>query len=138
MAIPMLKIRRPLGRLIFNMGIATPGKTVFLIETAPSCMRLGWDFVNTVTKSQISITAFYDIMNDKYNLSSAEFMSRNTFTNWIFSWLSKFKFDFRNPCMDCQFTPQVLAFDTTKLGIFSRNVSVSPIETPTLSDTAVS
>ena len=36
MAIPMLKIRRPLGRLIFNMGIAIPGKTVFLIETAPS------------------------------------------------------------------------------------------------------
>ena len=35
MATPMLKIRRPLGRLIFNMGIATPGKNVFLIETAP-------------------------------------------------------------------------------------------------------
>ena len=34
----MLKIRRPLGRLIFNMGIAIPGKTVFLIETAPSIM----------------------------------------------------------------------------------------------------
>ena len=34
----MLKIRRPLGRLIFNMGIAIPGKTVFLIETAP-CSR---------------------------------------------------------------------------------------------------
>ena len=33
----MLKIRRPLGRLIFNMGIAIPGKTVFLIETAPWC-----------------------------------------------------------------------------------------------------
>ena len=31
----MLKIRRPLGRLILNMGIAIPGKTVFLIETAP-------------------------------------------------------------------------------------------------------
>ena len=31
----MLKIRRPLGRLIFNMGIAIPGKIVFLIETAP-------------------------------------------------------------------------------------------------------
>ena len=31
----MLKIRRPSGRLIFNMGIAIPGKTVFLIETAP-------------------------------------------------------------------------------------------------------
>ena len=35
MAIPMLKIRRPVGRLIFNMGIAIPSKTVFLIETAP-------------------------------------------------------------------------------------------------------
>ena len=35
MAISMLKIRRPLGRLIFNMGIAIAGKTVFLIETAP-------------------------------------------------------------------------------------------------------
>ena len=33
----MLKIRRPLGRLIFNMGIAIPGKTVFLIEMAPWC-----------------------------------------------------------------------------------------------------
>ena len=37
----MLKIRRPLGRLIFNMGIAIPGKTVFLIETAPWC----WNYV---------------------------------------------------------------------------------------------
>ena len=35
MTISMLKIRRPLGRLIFNMGMAIPGKTVFLIETAP-------------------------------------------------------------------------------------------------------
>ena len=41
MVISMLKIRRPLGRLIFNMGIAIPGKTVFLIETAPSmCQAL--------------------------------------------------------------------------------------------------
>ena len=39
MAISMLKIRRPLGRLIFNMGIAIPGKTVFLIETAPWSYR---------------------------------------------------------------------------------------------------
>ena len=40
MAISMLKIRRPLGRLIFNMGIAIPGKTVFLIETAPCSLQL--------------------------------------------------------------------------------------------------
>ena len=36
----MLKIRRPLGRLIFNMGIAIPGKTVFLIEMAPRLFAL--------------------------------------------------------------------------------------------------
>ena len=41
MAISMLKIRRPLGRLIFSMGIAIPGKTVFLIETAPRKCGIG-------------------------------------------------------------------------------------------------
>ena len=40
----MLKIRRPLGRLIFNMGIAIPGKTVFLIETAPRLFTHSTDF----------------------------------------------------------------------------------------------
>ena len=56
MAISMLKIRRPLGRLIFNMGIAIPGKTVFLIETAPwfykqmtkTIIDLGWSYGSTV------------------------------------------------------------------------------------------
>ena len=33
MAIPMLKIRRPTGRLIFNMGIPIPGKDGLYIET---------------------------------------------------------------------------------------------------------
>ena len=46
MAISMLKIRRPLGRLIFNMGIAIPGKTVFLIETAPSIIMVERDYIN--------------------------------------------------------------------------------------------
>ena len=43
----MLKIRRPLGRLIFNMGIAIPGKTVFLIETAPweSCIMVRGQYI---------------------------------------------------------------------------------------------
>ena len=47
MAISMLKIRRPLGHLIFNRGIAIPGKTVFLIETAPrrSTVFLGKLFI---------------------------------------------------------------------------------------------
>ena len=47
----MLKIRRPLGRLIFNMGIVIPGKTVFLIETAP------WSLVLRMYKYQILYTS---------------------------------------------------------------------------------
>ena len=51
MAISMLKIRRPLGRLIFNMGIAIPGKTVFLIETAPWWHQaIAWINVNLSAK----------------------------------------------------------------------------------------
>ena len=61
MAIYMLKIRRPLGRLIFNMGIAIPGKTVFLIETAPwwvfisadiHCDTMCWDLARQVHQMQ--------------------------------------------------------------------------------------
>ena len=47
----MLKIRRPLERLIFNMGIAIPGKTVFLIETAPRTYIMVFRFTNSVNSS---------------------------------------------------------------------------------------
>ena len=48
MVISMLKIRRSLGRLIFNMGIAIPGKTVFPIETAPRLVYwiMPWGFLS--------------------------------------------------------------------------------------------
>ena len=63
MAISMLKIRRPLGRLIFNMGITIPCKTVFFIETAPwTCSSLSlqmsqhlsvlWTSADTVMTTQ--------------------------------------------------------------------------------------
>ena len=59
MAISMLKIRRPLGRLIFNMGIAIPGKTVFLIETAPRILtQLNWDFCKK--KKNPAIFIYYE------------------------------------------------------------------------------
>ena len=56
----MLKIRRPLGRLIFNMGIAIPGKTVFLIETAPCILRhslriCGWSQVKTSCRTAFQV-----------------------------------------------------------------------------------
>ena len=72
MAISMLKIRRPLGRLIFNMGIAIPGKTVFLIETAP------WSFcsfainVSIYTHMHCLLASFTCASNpDSYNLYGA-------------------------------------------------------------------
>ena len=49
MVIPMLKIRRPTGRLIFNMGIPIPGKTVFYIETGPWNMYKHDDDGNTLS-----------------------------------------------------------------------------------------
>ena len=42
MAIPMLKIRRPNGRLIFNMGIPIPGKDGLYIETGPRTLVLSF------------------------------------------------------------------------------------------------
>ena len=54
----MLKIRRPLGRLIFNMGIAIPGKTVFLIETAP------WESVrlsHSASEATLNMIEYYPV-----------------------------------------------------------------------------
>ena len=69
MVISMLKIRRPLGRLIFNMGIAIPGKTVFLIETAPSVRLQGR--VIGLGKTYLSLAYFqldvYDINQKRKN-----------------------------------------------------------------------
>ena len=77
MAIPMLKIRRPLGRLIFNMGIAIPGKTVFLIETAPWWLSI----INSlIVVRQMPLRE--DLANptngEKYHLMSAEIQTRSS------------------------------------------------------------
>ena len=61
MAISMLKIRRPLGRLIFNMGIAILDKTVFLIETAlrfPSSCPIHTLFADDLAMQAMPLTKF--------------------------------------------------------------------------------
>ena len=65
----MLKIRRPLGRLIFNMGIAIPGKTVFLIETAPCIWHTSPQMCHWVNKVNIGAANYY--------------FKHYTKTNWI-------------------------------------------------------
>ena len=68
MAISMLKIRRPLGRLIFNMEIAIPGKTVFLIETAPS--------IPVYHKPQeYSFQTIYAVRSDWHNQNDVTWLS---------------------------------------------------------------
>ena len=69
MAISMLKIRRPLGRLIFNMGIAIPGKTVFLIETAPRFIRDTLVFICAL--SDVRSFVLTQISNENRKLSHA-------------------------------------------------------------------
>ena len=60
----MLKIRRPLGRLIFIMGFAIPGKTVFLIETAPRSGRVIQSWVHVPPeRSVVTIRPLYHSQN---------------------------------------------------------------------------
>ena len=67
----MLKIRRPLGRLIFNMGIAIPGKTVFLIETAP--WILPWE---TLLSKIVGSECWY-------TQSNCSLLLQNTDCSWV-------------------------------------------------------
>ena len=61
MAIPMLKIRRPNGRLIFNMEIAIRRYDGLYMETGPS-VRNRFRFVGympvTLNTTEINITVF--------------------------------------------------------------------------------
>ena len=66
----MLKIRRPLGRLIFNMGIAIPGKTVFLIETAPCGKVTAWYWDLTELHKFFGRSTSGSCFNIKYHITS--------------------------------------------------------------------
>ena len=68
MAISMLKIRRPLGRLIFNMGIAIPGKTVFLIETAPRSLHAIWMLVSVWYIDIFDTFNYTDVDQNRYSI----------------------------------------------------------------------
>ena len=70
----MLKIRRPLGRLIFNMGIAIPGKTVFLIETAP-CIRDWLQRIYVLTYVCLIDKRWFIILTRHANESAYTFLS---------------------------------------------------------------
>ena len=69
MAISMLKIRRPLGRLIFNMGITIPGKTVFLIETAPRAVKISVSSVKYSFNIRLCVIDSAIVIDDAVSLT---------------------------------------------------------------------
>ena len=73
MAIPMLKIRRPTGRLIFNMGIPIPGKTVFYIETGPRSWHFRHDRNTKSDSGQWSYRPVNCICSKKYTAHHGSF-----------------------------------------------------------------
>ena len=105
MVIPMLKIRRPTGRLIFNMGIPIPGKTVFYIETGPCYEMRRWNITGLRThwnpdKWGISMqVSTFELRNKcSYNtwwvtlLSKARshgLFAKSAFSFWIYLTISK-------------------------------------------------
>ena len=96
----MLKIRRPLGRLIFNMGIAIPGKTVFLIERAPSLLlalilKFYCWYLTTTTNIKSPSTDIWKtkIWNIKFNFTfkNSKLLSKNVCTKPIIKIFSIWK-----------------------------------------------
>lgn len=96
--------------------------------------EIGWDFVNAITMSPISLSAYCYIANARYYNTNkkASFMSRQTFTDWVFSWLANFKIDFRkHTCDVCKSNPKILACDGTKMGMFFNNANFPNFDDPT-------
>ena len=86
----MLKIRRPLGRLIFNMGIAIPGKTVFLIETAP------WQH-QAIILTRLFITEIMWYSPERNFPVSAQAILYNELENYAFKIADTFYVIFQGP-----------------------------------------
>jgi hypothetical protein len=92
--------------------------------------EMGYEFIEMVMNSQSSISSFCTMKAASYYGSKVRFMSRQTFTEWIFSWLVNFRVDFREVCSHCGSNPKVLAGDGTKLGLFFQHSKSEPIEKP--------
>ena len=56
------------------------------------------EFINSISNSQILLSVFCYVVNSHYCFSKIPFISRQTFTDWMFSWLANFCIDFRQTC----------------------------------------
>ena len=87
MAIPMLKIRRPNGRLIFNMEIPYVDKTVFILRRGPG--RLCGQDLRQRYKTSFSLrtATFYVLVSDKLgilgNQNIVPVPAKRTWDAWV-------------------------------------------------------
>ena len=65
MGIPMLKIKRTLWRLIYNMEIPIPSKTVFLVETPPWSFGFNWSLGFQECSGTVWIITSHGWLEDK-------------------------------------------------------------------------
>lgn len=103
----------------------------FLSKETGAGDELGYEFIDHALNSHISFSAFCTMKNLQYKrvyCESANFMSVQTFLSWWFSWSSKMRIDFRQPCYICKNDPRFLACDGTKLGITFKHAQITPIE----------
>ena len=88
-----------------------------------------WNYHNNVFNCEMTLTAFCSSMDTRYP-TGVKFMSRQTFTEFIFSWMANFKKDPRKFFETIE-KPTAFACDGTKIGAPLRFAQFSPIETPT-------
>ena len=91
----MLKIRRPLGRLIFNMVIAIVSKTVFLIETASFLASANNDVIRSAYQHQSPMSWQHYIFTDPTCISTIKWTSRSTTWSGWWSWSRTVEWKYR-------------------------------------------
>ena len=123
---------------LYSMPCASPGcnqlltykraakKEGIFFLTSSTCVgeEIAWDFVNLVTKSHISFTAFCKEMTRRYKTTarnSRAFLSTKTFIDYFFAWMSAFKIDYTSEVDPfCKHNPPMLACDGTHVGLASK------------------
>ena len=92
--------------------------------------ELCWEFTNNVCTMKCNFSSFSKSMDDIYTAhqSAKRFLTSKTFLKIFFAWASHQNREFRRACHWCGESPKALACDGTKIGIMSRNLHITPME----------
>ncbi len=107
----------------------------FLSNQSAAGDEMGYDFITHASSMPTTLSGYCGVINQRYtiiNKKAHKFMSRTTFTDWLFSWMASFQKDFRKKCSLCGQHPKYLGCDGTKVGVYLRQTDINPIEMPTI------